>query len=139
MAWSWMVVGSGWTSPSQSDRTPRPLESTWAGPHTEGGEAAVEVVPAVQALLGAIHVTMTADMTADPTEDTTVDPTEDTTVDLTEVAMTTGTTSAHTEGDLRPRTTEGITRLGPDRALILPDATKCCCQAPPPPTQTGNI
>ena len=56
----------------------------------------MEVVPAVQALLGAIHATMTADTTADPTEDTTVDPTEDTTVDLTEVAMTTGTTNDHT-------------------------------------------
>lgn len=34
-AWSWTDEGSGWTSPSQKDLTPQPLESTWAGPRSK--------------------------------------------------------------------------------------------------------
>lgn len=117
MAWSWMVVGSGWTSPSQKDLTPQHLESTWAGQHM------VEVeVPVV---LDAAHVTMTVGMIADMTVDTT---------EAAMIAMTTGTITDHTEGDPHPHTTEGPTGLDPDHGLILPVATECCRQAPPPPT-----
>lgn len=35
MEWSWMVVGSEWTSPSQKDLTRQPLESTWDGLHSK--------------------------------------------------------------------------------------------------------
>lgn len=133
MAWSWMGVGSGWTSPSQKDLTPQPLESTWADPHMVVVEVVVveaEAVAVVQVVLAAIHVT------------TTVDTTADTTVDTTEVAtivMTTGTTTDHTDGDLHPHTTEGLTGLGPDRGLILPVAIERCRQAPPPPTHRQEM
>lgn len=112
MAWSWMVVGSGWTSPSQRDLTPQPLESTWAGPH---------MVEVAQAVLGALRVTMTVFMTADTTE-------------AAMIAMMTGTTTDHTEGDLRHRTTEGLTGLGPDHGLILPVAIERCSSSSFPST-----
>lgn len=105
-----MVVGSGWTSPSQKDLTPRPLESTWADPHT------VEVAPVV---LAVIHATTTVDMSAGMTEAATI-------------AMMTGTTTDHTEGDLLHRTTEGLTGLAPGHGLTLPAAIEHCCRAPPP-------
>lgn len=123
MAWSWTVVGSGWTSPSQKDLTPQPLESTWVGPHMVV-VAVEEVVEVVQVVPAAIHATMIVDMTADTTVDTT---------EAAMIGMTTGITTDHTEGDLRPRTIEGLTDLAPDRGLILPVATERCCQAPPPP------
>lgn len=107
MAWSWMVGGSEWTSPSQKDPTPQHLESTWVGLH---------MVEAVQVVLDDIHVTMTVDMTVDMTE-------------VAMTAMTTGTITGHTEGDLLHRTTEGHTGLGPGHALILPVAIEHCCQA----------
>lgn len=97
MAWSWMVVGSGWTFPLLNDLTPQLLESTWAGPH---------MVEVVQVVHDAVHVTMTEDMT----------------VGMTEVAMTamrTGTTIDHTEGDLHHHTTEELTGLALDHGLIL--------------------
>lgn len=83
----------------------------------------------VQVVLDAVHVTMTVDMTADTTVDT---------IEAAMIAMTTGNTD-HTEGDLRPHTTEGLTGLGPDRGLILPVATERCCQAPPPPRHGQEI
>lgn len=107
MAWSWMVGGSEWTSPSQKDPTPQPLESTWVGLH---------MVEVVQVVLDAIHVTTTVDMTVDTTE-------------VAMIAMTTGTITGHTEGDLLHHTTEAHTGLAPDHDLILPVAIECCCQA----------
>lgn len=100
MAWSWMVVGLGWTSPSLKDPTPRPLESTWAGP---------PMVEVDRVALDAIHVITTVVMTADTTE-----------ADM--IAMMTGTTTDHTEGVLHHRTTEGLTGLDLDRGRIPPVA-----------------
>lgn len=100
MAWSWMVAGSGWTSPSQKDLTPRPLGSTWAVPHM------VEEEEEAQADLGAIHATTTEGMTGVTTEVVTI-------------AMTTGSITDRTGGDLRHRTTEGRTGLAPDHGLTL--------------------
>lgn len=107
MAWSWMVVGSGWTFPSLNGLTPQPLESTWGGPHM------VEVARVVH---DAAHVTMTADMS----------------VGTIEVVMTvtrTGTTIDHTGGDLRHRTTEEPTGLALDHGHTLHVVIK----APPLP------
>lgn len=154
MAWSWMVVGSGWTSPLLKDLTHQPLESTWVGPHmavvgvavaaaVAEAEAeaeavgvagvAVEVVEVVQVVLDAILGilgTMTVDMTAGTTVDT---------IEVAVNAMTTGTTTDHTEGALRPLTTEGRTGLGPDRDPILLVAIERCCEARPTPTQEQEV
>ncbi|XP_034549137.1 transformer-2 protein homolog beta isoform X4 [Notolabrus celidotus] len=94
-AWSWMVEGSGWTSPSQNDLTPQPLESTWDGPHMV--VVATALVEVAQVVHDATRVTMAVDMTGGTTE-----------VVLT--AMMTGTTTDHT-GDLLHCTTEGLTGL----------------------------
>lgn len=113
MAWSWMVVGSGWTFPSLNDLTPQPLESTWAGPH---------MVEVAQVVHDAVHVTTTVDMT----------------VGMIEVVMTatrTGTTIDHTEGDLHHHTTEELTGLALDHGLTL----HVVIEAPPLPKLRAEV
>lgn len=119
-AWNWMGVESGWTSPSQRDLTPRPLESTWEGQRT------VEAVPVV---LDATRVTMTGATIADTTE-------------VAMIAMTTGSTTDHTEGDPHHRTTEERTGPGPDHGLILLvdiDRAETSSSSSSPRAQTGNV
>lgn len=113
MAWSWMVVGSGWTFPSLNDLTPPLLESTWAGPH---------MVEEAQVVHAAVHVTMTEDMTVGMTEEVMT-------------ATRTGTTIDHTEGDLRHRTTEELTGLAPDHGLTL----HVVIEAPPVPKLRPDV